>query len=135
MAVTTTKVAKKFKKKQNKTTTTTTTTATTKMKLIKTLLVVTNFKIHKISKGKKVNKFIINIQINHSINTKSNWKTRFVQHKTKNAIISWMFLTNVLRKTGSDFCPTGIFPRTFTYFGFMLFDIHERISMYVDPRP
>ena len=71
MAATTTKVAKKLKTKQNKTTTTTT-TATTKMKLIKTLLVVTNFKIHKISKGKRVNKFIINIQINHSINTKSN---------------------------------------------------------------
>ena len=132
MAATTTKVAKKLKTKQNKTTTT---TATTKMKLIKTLLVVTNFKIHKISKGKKVNRFIINIEINHSINTKSNWKTRFVQQKTKNVIISWMFLTNVLRKTGSDFCPTGNFPRTFTYFGFMLFDIQERISMYVDPRP
>ena len=70
MAATTTKVAKKLKTKQNKTPTTTTTT--TKMKLIKTLLVVTNFKIHKISKGKKVNRFIINIEINYSINTKSN---------------------------------------------------------------
>ena len=45
--------------------------------------------------------------------------------------MSWC---NVIRRTGSDFCPTDNFPLTFTHFGFMIFNTQEQTSTYVDPR-
>ena len=56
-------------------------------------------KIHRISKGEKRKAYCGK---NYSINTTLNTKTRFVQHKKKNAIISEVSWCNVFRKTGSD---------------------------------
>ena len=69
-----------------------------------------NFKIHRISKGEK-----INCGKNCSVNTTVNLKPTYVREEKKNAIISnvtIMCLCNVLRRIHSDFFPTGTFPRT-----------------------
>ena len=86
--------------------------------------------MHRMTKGEKTE---INCGENYAINTMLNVKARFVREKKKNAIIREMYWCNVLRRTGSDFCQTDNFLRTFTHFGFMIFNTLERISTYVDP--
>ena len=76
-------------------------------------------------------KKLTNCGENYSINTRLNWKTRFVSEKKKNTIISEMSRCNVLQRTDLDFCVINNFQGTFAHFHFMIFT-QERINEYVD---
>ena len=87
-------------------------------------------KIHKLSKGEKVNK----LGGNYSISTRLNLKTRCISEKKKNTIVSEMSWCNILQRTGSYFCATNNFQVTFTPFCLNIF-IQERIIAFVDRCP
>ena len=109
-----------------------------KKRLIDILLV--HLKLHRAigwtpryTRYQKVKRYI-NCGKNYSINTRLNFKTRFVSEQKENATTSEMSWCNVFQRTGSNFWTTGNFPRIFIHSGFMIFT-QEKNRAYIDPRP
>ena len=90
-----------------------------------------NSKMRRVSKGQKVNTLCGE---NYLINTRLNLKTKFVSEKKKNTIRSEMSWSNILQRTGLDFCATNNFEGIYAHFCFIIF-IQERIITYIDPCP